>query len=105
MRVDLSYFLLNKICFKCKKCLKFFQFLILRSGDIRLNPGLSQYLYNNGNKFEPFHKRGLHFLHINVNSFLLKTDELRDIVGHTKPAILGITNRNSIALFLIRELI
>ena len=26
-----------------------------------------------------------------MNSLLLKIDELRDIVGHTKPAILGIT--------------
>ena len=32
------------------------------------------------NKFEPFRKRGLHFLHINVNSLLSKIDELRDIV-------------------------
>ena len=43
------------------------------------------------NKFEPFRKCGLHFLHINVNSLLSKIDELRDVVGHTKPAILGIT--------------
>ena len=33
----------------------------------------------------------MHFLHINVNSLLTKIDELRDVVGHTKPAILGIT--------------
>ena len=33
----------------------------------------------------------MHFLHINVNSLLSKIDELRDFVGHTKPAILGIT--------------
>ena len=33
----------------------------------------------------------MHFLHINVNSLLSKIDELRDVVGHTKPAILGIT--------------
>ena len=37
------------------------------------------------------HKRGLHFFHINVNSLLSKTGELTDVVGHTKPAILGIT--------------
>ena len=67
-------------------------FLILLSGDISLNSGPSQYLQdNNDNKFEPFHKHGFHFLHINVDSLLLKTNELRDIVGHIKPAILGIT--------------
>ena len=36
-------------------------------------------------------KFGLHFLHINANSHLLKIDELRDVTGHTKPAILGVT--------------
>ena len=91
IHADLGDFVLNKICFKRKKCLKFYQFLILLSGDIILSPGSSQYLQDNDNKFETFHKRGLHFLHINVNNLLLKIDELRDIVGHTKPAILGIT--------------
>ena len=62
---------------------------MLLSGDISFNPG--QYLQKNDNKFEPFHKRGLHFLHINVKSPLLKINELKDIVSHTKPAILGIT--------------
>ena len=33
----------------------------------------------------------MHSLHINVNSLLSKSDELKDVVGHTKPAILGIT--------------
>ena len=33
----------------------------------------------------------MHFLHINVNSLLSKIGELRYIVGHSKPAILGIT--------------
>ena len=54
----------------------------------------------------PFRKRGLHFLHINVNSLLSKIDELRDVVGHTKPAILGITeSKLLIALFLTKKLI
>ena len=80
IRVDLGCFVLNKFCFKRKKWLKFYQFLILLSGDLSLNPGPSQYLQGNDNIFQPFHKRGLHFLHINVNSILLKIDKLRDIV-------------------------
>ena len=37
-------------------------------------------------------KRGLYFRHIDVNSLLSKIDDLRDrLVGHTKPAVLGIT--------------
>ena len=69
----------------------FYHLLILLSGDVSLNSGPSQYLPDNDDKFEPFRKRDLHFLHINVNSLLSKIDELRDVVGHTKPAILGIT--------------
>ena len=62
------------------------------SGDISLNPGPCQYLSDkNKDLFESFRKRGFHFLHINVNSLLLKIDELRDIISRTKPAILGIT--------------
>ena len=74
-----------------KKCLKFHNFFILLFGDISVNSGPTQYLQGNDNKFEPFDKRGSHFLHNNVNSLLLKTDEHRGIVGHTKAAILGIT--------------
>ena len=97
IRVDLGCFVLNKFCSKRKKFLTFYQFLILLSGDTSLNSGPSQYLQDNDNKFEPFHKRGLHFHHINLNSLLLKIGELRDIVGNTKPALLGITEskRNS----------
>ena len=46
----------------------FYHLLILLSGDVSLNPGPSQYLPDNDDKFEPFRKRGLHFLHINVNN-------------------------------------
>ena len=84
-------FALNNISFKRKKFLKFYQFLILLSGDISLNPGRNQDLHGIEDKLEPFRKRGLHFLHINVNILLSKIDELRDIVSHTKPAILGVT--------------
>ena len=78
IHVDLGCFVLNKFCFKRKKYFKFYQSLILLSGDISLNPGPSQYLQDNDNKFESFHKLGLHFLHINGNSLLLKIYELTD---------------------------
>ena len=91
MLMSSRYFALNKLRIKRNECFKFYHLLILLSGDVSLNPGPSQYLSDNDDKFEPFRKRGLYFLHINVNSFLSKIDELRDVVGHTKPAILGIT--------------
>ena len=91
MLMSFRYFALNKLKIKRNECFKFYHLLILVSGDVNLNAGPSQYLPDNDHKFEPFHERGLHFLHINVNSLLSKIDELRDVVGHTKPAILGIT--------------
>ena len=91
MLVSSRYFALNKLKIKRNECFKFYHLLILLSGDVSINPGPSQYLPDNDDKFEPFRKRGLHFLHININSLLSKIDELRDVVGHTKPAILGIT--------------
>ena len=84
-------FALNKLRIKRNECFKCYHFLILLSADVSLNPGPSQYLPDNDDKFEAFRKRGLHFLHINVNSLLSKTDELRDVAGHTKPAMLWIT--------------
>ena len=45
IRADLGRFVLDKFCFKRKTCFKFYQFLILLSGDISLNPGPSQYLW------------------------------------------------------------
>ena len=91
MLMSSRYFALNKLRIKRNECFKFYHLLILLSGDVSLNPGPSQYPPYNDDKFEPFRKRGLHFLHINVNSLLSKIDELRDVVGHTKLAILGIT--------------
>ena len=91
MLMSSCYLALNKLKIKHNECFKFYHLLILVSGHVNLNAGPSQYLPDNDDKFEPFRERGLHFLHINVNSLLSKIDELRDVVGHTKPAILGIT--------------
>ena len=57
----------------------------------KFNSDPSQYLPHNDSEFEPFCKRGLNFLQMNENSLLSKTDEQKDVVGHNKTAILGIT--------------
>ena len=85
------YFARNKHRIKHSKCFKFYHLLILLSGDVSLNHGPSQYLLDRDNKFEPFHKSCLHFHCVNFHSFLSKIDELRYVLGHTKPAILEIT--------------
>ena len=66
MLMRFCYFALNKLRLKCKNFLKFYRFMFL-FGNIHINPGPSQYLPDNDNRFEPIHKQGLNFLHINVN--------------------------------------
>ena len=39
----------------------------------------------------PFKKRGLHFLHLNVNSLLSKIEEMRQIALASNAAVIGIT--------------
>ena len=65
---------------------------MLLSGDVSLNPGPVQISPAvNVNIWEPLNKKGLHFLHININSLLPKIDELKCIANKTKAAIIGIT--------------
>ena len=64
---------------------------MLLSGDISLNPGPVQIsLAVTVNIWEWLNKKGLHFLHININSLLPKIDELKCIANKTKAAIIGI---------------
>ena len=65
--------------------------LLLLSGDTSLNSGPCQMQFIGDKTWEPLKTRGLHFCHLNVNSLLLKIDELRDITDYIKPAFLGIT--------------
>ena len=46
---------------------------------------------NTENTWKSFEKRGLHFIHLNINSLLDKIDELRFIAEKSKPTIIGIT--------------
>ena len=41
--------------------------------------------------WEPFRKKGMHFLHLNVNSLLPKIHEIRKIAQDSKATIIGIT--------------
>ena len=42
-------------------------------------------------KWLPFKQRGLHFLHLNINSLLSKIDELREIAKVSRAAVIGIS--------------
>ena len=70
----------------------YFNLLLLLSGDISLNPGP----FHN-NQLQPqsglsvFNSRGLHFIHLNVNSLWLKINELRDIAKLSNAAVIDIS--------------
>ena len=64
---------------------------LLLSGDINLNPGPVARHQLNDPKFEVFNNKGLHLIHLNVNSLLPKIDELRNIAKCSNAAVIGIT--------------
>ena len=66
--------------------------ILILSGDISLNPGpVYNYHPPNLKEWNIFKIKGLHLLHLNVNSLLPKIDELRYIAKFSKAAIIGIT--------------
>ena len=66
--------------------------ILILSDDIRLYPGP---VYNhhpaNLKEWNTFKLKGLHLPHLNVNSLLMKTDELRYIANLSNAAVIGIT--------------
>ena len=81
-------------CLKQIKCHKnhflYLKLILLCSGDISLNPGPIQNNHLKEN-WEIFRKRGLHFIHLNINSLMPKINELRKIVKISNPTVIGIT--------------
>ena len=41
--------------------------------------------------WKAFNNRGLHLIHLNINSLLSKIDELREIARKTRATVIGIT--------------
>ena len=85
----LAFFAISKFALPLH-FLKFYQILLLLSGDIILNPGPVQADLCNDKIWEPFKTKGLHFCHLNVNSLLSKSskiDKIRDIANKIKPAV------------------
>ena len=70
----------------------YFHLLILLSGDISLNPGSNhQHTLQCLNEWNIFKSRGLHFIHLNINSLLPKIEEVRIIAKSTNAAIIRIS--------------
>ena len=65
--------------------------LLLLSGDISLNPGpVDQGTLQCSNQSNVFKNRGLHFIHLHINSLLSKIEEHRFIAKFTNAAVIGI---------------
>ena len=70
----------------------YYRLLLLLSGDIILNTGPFHNLQLlNQNEWNIFKHRGLHFLHLTINTLLLKIDEFRHIARLTNTAVIGIS--------------
>ena len=80
-------------CFLCYRNLSTeIKTLLLLSGDISLNPGPSHMNKTSGNNdWDVFKARGLHFIHININSLLPKIEELQRIACLSNTAATGIS--------------
>ena len=85
-------FILFTICHnKCINQAKQFTLILLLSGGISLNPGPPHNSQIDRLSLNVFDRKGLHFLHINVNSLLPKIEEVRFIAKNSKATVIGIT--------------
>ena len=70
----------------------FYCILLLLSDDISLNPGPKNNLQPlDSNEWNVFKSKGLHLIHLNINSFLSKIDALRYIANSSNAAVIGIS--------------
>ena len=90
IRMNSTFYSVSKL--KCRNLNSYFHLLILLSGDISLNPGPThQHKLQCLNEWNIFKSRGLHFIHLIINSLLPKIEELRIIAKSTNATIIGIS--------------
>ena len=88
-QLAINHFSISKL--KYKNLNVFSQLSLLLSGNKSLNPGpVHQGTLQYSNEWNVFKNRGLHFVHLNINSLLPKIEELRFIAKSTNTAIIGI---------------
>ena len=88
--LDLHLDSLNKIS-RFKNHSLYLKLILLLPSDISLNPGPNRTNHQLTENLKVFKNRGLHFIHLNINSLLSKIDELREIVKASNVTVLGIT--------------
>ena len=94
MNNEKQYLCLQLNCLNQTKCYKnyllYLKLILLLSRDIGLNPGSIQNDHLKEN-WKTFRNRGLHFIHLNINSLLPKIDELIEVVKISNLTVIGIT--------------
>ena len=89
-RLNSTFYSVSKL--KYRNLNSYFHLLILLSGDISLNPGPThQHKLQCLNEWNIFKSRGLHFIHLNINSLLPKIEELCIIAKSPNATIIGIS--------------
>ena len=102
-QLTISHFSISKL--KYKNLNSFSPSLLLLSGYISLNPGpVDQRTLQCSNEWNVFKNRGLHFIHLNINSLLSKIEELRFIAKSTNAAVIAICESKLDASVLEQEI-
>ena len=88
-QLTINHYSISKL--KYQNLNSFSHLLLLLSGDISLNPGpVHQDKLQCSNECNVFKNKGLHFIHLNINSLLPKIEELRFIAKSNNAAVIGI---------------
>ena len=88
-QLTINHYSISKL--KYQNLNSFSHLLLLLSGDISLNPDpVHQDTLQCLNEWNVFKNRGLHFIHLNINSLLPKIDELCYIAKSTNAVVIGI---------------
>ena len=87
-QINSTFFSVSKL--KYRNLNSFFHLVLLLSGEISLNPGPNhQHKLQCLNKWNIFKSRGLHFVHLNINSLLPKIEGFRIIAKSANATIIG----------------
>ena len=101
--LTIDHFSISKL--KYKTLNSFSQLLLLLSGNISLTPAaVHQGTLQCWNEWNVFKNRGLHFIHLNINSLLPKIEELHFIAKSTNAAVIGICEPKLDASVLEQEI-
>ena len=90
---------------KCKSNNLYLKMALLFSGNINLSPRIVIIHQLKDPKFEAFNNKGLHLIHLHINSLLPKIDELCNIGKCSNAAVIGITETKLTTLFTTLRLL